>query len=92
MNNIINYAGSIINTIKIYYLLLIICIIILCILLIKIKKAINEITKNIELQTQQLNALMTAEERNRIELQDIKKVLTNNMQTNQNKMLYTSKK
>ena len=66
---------SVINTIKLYFVLLLIGIIIACILLYIIKKIIAEISQNIKLETQQLNALMTAETKNRIEMQDIKKSL-----------------
>lgn len=66
-----------INTIKVYFVLLLIGIIIACILLYIIKKVIAEISENIKLETQQLNALMTAEEKNRIEMQEIKKALSN---------------
>lgn len=66
-----------INTIKVYFVLLLIGIIIACILLYIIKKVIAEISENIKLETQQLNALMTAEEKNRIETQEIKKALSN---------------
>ena len=67
------------NTIKIYFLLLLIGVIAICALLYMIKKVISEISENIKLEIQQLNALMTAEERNRIELQEIKKSLTEKM-------------
>lgn len=63
------------NTIKFYFVLLLFGIIATCILLYIIKKIITEITENIKLEIQQLNALMTAEEKNRIELQEIKKSL-----------------
>lgn len=66
-----------INTIKVYFVLLLIGIIITCILLYIIKKVIAEISENIKLETKQLNALMTAEEKNRIEIQEIKKALSN---------------
>lgn len=63
------------NTIKFYFVLLLFGIIATCILLYIIKKIITEISENIKLEIQQLNALMTAEEKNRIELQEIKKSL-----------------
>ncbi len=66
-----------INTIKLYFILLLIGIIAACILLYIIKKIIAEISENIKLETQQLNALMTAEAKNKIELQEIKKALSN---------------
>lgn len=68
------------NTIKIYFLLLLVGIIATCALLYMIKRIISEISQNIKLEIQQLNALMTAEERNRIELQEIKKSLTDDKQ------------
>ncbi len=63
------------NTIKFYFVLLLFGIIATCILLYTIKKIITEISENIKLEIQQLNTLMTAEEKNRIELQEIKKSL-----------------
>lgn len=63
------------NTIKFYFVLLLFGIIATCILLYIIKKIITEISEIIKLEIQQLNALMTAEEKNRIELQEIKKSL-----------------